>query len=83
MHYLIVDFALFVTLTFGFPLHRYSVVCIAESLSLFYLFLNILICMYLLGDDASISWGSLMRTEQLCGLIHNRTKGKVGTIKHV
>ena len=39
--------------------------------------------LYLLGDDASISLGSFMRTKHLFVLIHSRNKGEVGAIKHV
>ena len=35
--------------------------------------------MYFLGDDASISWGSLMRTKHLSVLIHILNKDEVGT----
>ena len=41
--------------------------CTVESMSLFYLLLYI--DLYVLGNDASISWGSFVRTKHLCGLI--------------
>ena len=34
--------------------------------------------LYVLGDDALISWGSFMQTKHLCVLIHIWTKGEVG-----
>ena len=38
---------------------------------------------YLLGDDTSISKGSLMLTKYLFVLIHIKKKGEVGTVKLV
>ena len=34
--------------------------------------------LYVLGDDALISWGSFMKTKHLCVLIHIYTKGEIG-----
>ena len=59
----------------------YSVVYIVESVSLFYLFLYLVL--YLLGVDTSISMGSFMRTKYLFVLIHIGNTGEVGTVKHV
>ena len=53
----------------GFLLLRYSVLFTVESLSLLYLFLYL--DLYVLGDDALISYGSFMQTKHLCVLIHN------------
>ena len=52
----------------------------------FYLLLSPYLCfisflfldLYVLGDDALISWGSFMQTKYLCVLIHIWTKGEVG-----
>ena len=60
----------------GFLIPRYSVqsvACTVESLSL----------LYVLGDDASISNGSFMRSKHLFVMIHIRNKVEVGTVKHV
>ena len=46
-------------------------------ISLFYLDL------YILGDDALISWGSFMQTKYLFVLIHIWIKGEVGAVKPV
>ena len=37
----------------------------------------------ILGDGASISWGSFMQTKHLCVLIHIRTKGEDGAEEQV
>ena len=39
--------------------------------------------LYVLGDDALISWGSFMQTKYLCVLIHIWIKGEVGAVKPV
>ena len=39
--------------------------------------------LYVLGDDALISWGSFMRAGCLCVLIHIWIKGEVGAVKPV
>ena len=39
--------------------------------------------LYVLGNDASISLGSFMRTKHLCILIYVRIKGEVSAVKHV
>ena len=39
--------------------------------------------LYVLGEDALISWGSFMQTKILCVLIHIWIKGKVGAVKPV
>ena len=36
--------------------------------------------MFVLGDDASISYGSFMGSKHLCVLIHIRTKGEVSWV---
>ena len=38
---------------------------------------------YVLGDDKSISYGSLMRTKHICVLIDIGNNGGVGTVKQV
>ena len=55
----------------------------------FYLLLSPYLCfisflylnLYVLGDDALISWESFMQTKHLCVLIHIRTKCEVGAVK--
>ena len=74
-------FALLLTSTVGFLLLQHLVVCTLESLSLFYLLL--ITDLYVLGDVASMSQGSFMRTKHLCVLIYIRIKGEVGTVKSV
>ena len=57
----------------------------------FYLLLSHYLCfisllyldLYVLGDDALISWGSFMQTKYLCVLIHIWIKGEVGAVKPV
>ena len=39
--------------------------------------------LYVLGDDALINYGSIMKTKYLCVLIHIRIKGEAGTVKPV
>ena len=39
--------------------------------------------LYVLGDDALISWMSFMQTKYLCVLIHIWIKGEVGAVKPV
>ena len=39
--------------------------------------------LYVLGDDALISYGSSIRTKSICVLIHIRIKDEVGAIKDV
>ena len=61
---------------------RYSEVYTVESLSLCYLPF-VFIDLYVQGDDATMSYGSFMRTKYLCVLIHIRKEGDVCTVKHV
>ena len=42
-------------------------------------FISYYLDLYVLGDDAMISYGSFMQTRHLYVLIHIRTKGEVGT----
>ena len=57
----------------------------------FYLLLSPYLCfisllyldLYVLGDDALISYGSFMQTKYLYVLIYIRIKGEVGAIKPV
>ena len=57
----------------------------------FYLLLSPYLCfifllyldLYVLGDDALISWGTFMQTKYLCILIHIWIKGQVGAVKPV
>ena len=46
---------------------------------IFFLYLDL----YVLGDDASVSKGSFMRTKHLCVLILIRIKSEVVAVKHV
>ena len=39
--------------------------------------------LYVLGDDALISYGSFTQTKYLCVLIHILIKGEVGAVKPV
>ena len=56
-----------------------SVIQFYLLLSLFLGFISFLyLDLYVLGDDALISWGSFMQTKHLCVLIHIWTKVEVG-----
>ena len=48
----------------GFLLLRYSILCTVEILSLLFSFLYL--DLYVFGDDALISYGSIMQTKHLC-----------------
>ena len=62
-------------------LGKYSIVVLLSTYLYFISFLYLYL--YVLGDDASKSYGSFMRTKDLHVLIHIRTKGDVGTVIHV
>ena len=50
-------------------------------LSTYLCFISLLyLDLYVLEDDALISYGSFVQTKYLCVLIHFRTRGEVGTL---
>ena len=55
----------------GFLLLQYSVLFTVESLHVYLCFISLLyLDLYVLGDDALLSYGSFMQTKYLCVLIH-------------